>query len=527
MSKIEKIMENMSLEDKISQTAVILMQKGVKAKCKPGAAFFFGQIITEADEAGIDELRGYVKELVDDSKINPLITTDFENGCGSMVRKLTPFPYLMGLGATRNKEIAYNYGKATALEAKLVGANWSLSPVSDLNINERNPLVNVRSIGDDPAIAEELLPEIIRGMQENGLSACSKHFPGDGTDYRDQHLVTSVNSLSMEEWWENYGRVYKAVIAGGVNSIMLGHISLPSYTGGDDGRLPATLSHKLITGLLKGELDFDGIVVTDALNMGGFAGWYNTHEESEIEALKAGCDMLLWPSENYISNALKAVKNGYISLERIDDAVRRILSVKEKMGLLDDNYNYFADLSDGDKKFIKSVQLACSNESITLIKNEVGMLPFDKNKIKNIGIIPVVEHEPAMEEARSLKFFYEQRGFNVSFYEGADKFDRVMDEFYEKNDVVIYACFSRPFRPIGFIDYTGARAWQIVHCFKPKDAVRKNVIASFGSPYFGNQYFEKAKTYVNAYSMLSCSAEAFVKATCGEIDFKGKSPVKL
>ena len=331
----------------------------------------------------------------------------------------------------------------------------------------------------------------------------------------------------MEEWWENYGRVYKAVIAGGVNSIMLGHISLPSYTGGDDGRLPATLSHKLITGLLKGELDFGGIVVTDALNMGGFAGWYNTHEESEIEALKAGCDMLLWPSENYISNALKAVKSGYISLERIDDAVRRILSVKEKMGLLDDNYNYFADLSDGDKKFIKSVQLACSNESITLIKNEVGMLPFDKNKIKNIGIIPVVEHEPAMKEARSLKFFYEQRGFNVSFYEGADKFDRVMDEFYEKNDVVIYACFSRPFRPIGFIDYTGARAWQIVHCFKPKDAVRKNVIASFGSPYFGNQYFEKAKTYVNAYSMLSCSAEAFVKATCGEIEFKGKSPVKL
>lgn len=121
----------------------------------------------------------------------------------------------------------------------------------------------------------------------------------------------------------------------------------------------------------------------------------------------------------------------------------------------------------------------------------------------------------------------EQRGFNVSFYEGADKFDRVMDEFYEKNDLVIYACFSRPFRPIGFIDYTGARACQIVHCFKPKDAVRKNVIASFGSPYFGNQYFEKAKTYVNAYSMLSCSAEAFAKATCGEIDFKGKSPVKL
>ena len=200
MSKIEKMISEMSLEDKISQTAVIIMQKGVKAACKPGAAFFFGQIITEADEAGIEELRGCVRDLVNDSKINPLITTDFENGCGGMVKKLTPFPYLMGLGATANEELAYNYGKATALEAKTVGANWSLSPVSDLNLNKRNPLVNVRGMTDDAALAAKMLPQIIKGMQDNGLSACSKHFPGDGMDYRDQHLVTTVNSLSMDEW---------------------------------------------------------------------------------------------------------------------------------------------------------------------------------------------------------------------------------------------------------------------------------------------------------------------------------------
>ena len=527
MSKIEKMISEMSLEDKISQTAVIIMQKGVKAACKPGAAFFFGQIITEADEAGIEELRGCVRDLVNDSKINPLITTDFENGCGGMVKKLTPFPYLMGLGATANEELAYNYGKATALEAKTVGANWSLSPVSDLNLNKRNPLVNVRGMTDDAALAAKMLPQIIKGMQDNGLSACSKHFPGDGMDYRDQHLVTTVNSLSMDEWRASYGRIYRAVIDAGVNSVMLGHISLPAYSDKEDKALPASLSKSLITDLLKNELGFEGIVVTDALNMGGFAGWYNTHEESEIEALKAGCDMLLWPSENYISNAVKAVNSGYIPTERIDDAVRRILTVKEKMGLLDDDYSYFTDITADEKAFVKSVQEACSNESITLIKNELSVLPFDRSRVKNIGIIPIVEYAPVKEEAKSLKYFYEQRGFNVDYYEGEDAFDRVMDEFYERNDIVIYALFSRPFRPIGFIDYTGARAWQIVHSFKAKDAVRKNVIVSFGSPYFGNQYFEKAKTYVNAYSMLSCSAEAFVKATCGEIEFTGKSPVRL
>lgn len=527
MINIDKMISNMSLEDKISQTVVVIMQKGVKATCKPGAAFFFGQIITEADEEGIDELRGYVRDLVEDSKINPLITTDFENGCGSMVKKLTPLPYLMGLGASANSELAYNYGKATALEAKVVGANWSLSPVSDLNINERNPLVNVRGMTDDASLAVAMLPQIIKGMQENGLSACAKHFPGDGMDYRDQHLVTTVNSLSMDEWWENYGKVYKAVIDAGVNSVMLGHISLPAYSKDEDNVLPATLSKKLITDLLKNELGYEGIVVTDALNMGGFAGWYNTHEESEIEALKAGCDMLLWPSENYISNAIEAVNSGYIPMERIDDAVRRILSVKEKMGLLNEDYNYFAELTEDEKEFVKNVQETCSNESITLIKNELNVLPFDRNKVKNIGIIPIVEYTPVMEEARKLKYYYEQRGFTVDFFEGEDTFERFMDEFYEKNDVVIYAAFSRPFRPIGFLDYTGARAWQIVHSFKAKDAVKKNVIVSFGSPYFGKQYFDKAKTYVNAYSMLSCSAEAFVKATCGEIEFKGKSPVKL
>ena len=166
MKKNIPSIEKMTLREKINQTIVIQMQKGETVDFAPGAAFFFGQIITEADEAGLEELRGYVKELADKCDIPPLITSDFENGCGSMVRALTPMPYMMGLGATDDAQIAYDYGKVTAIEARSIGANWTFSPVSDLNKNRRNPLVNNRGLTDDEKLASKMLPQIVKGMQD-------------------------------------------------------------------------------------------------------------------------------------------------------------------------------------------------------------------------------------------------------------------------------------------------------------------------------------------------------------------------
>lgn len=178
---------------------------------------------------GIKAARNTIQQYVDNADIPILMTSDFENGCGSMLKGLTPLPYLMSLGATNSEELAYEYGKATALEARSVGANWSFSPVCDLNINKRNPLINVRGLTDDPDLAIKLLNEVIRGMQENGLAACAKHFPGDGLDWRDQHIMTTNNTLSFEEWKKLSGKVFQSVIDNGVYSIMPGHITLPSY----------------------------------------------------------------------------------------------------------------------------------------------------------------------------------------------------------------------------------------------------------------------------------------------------------
>ena len=517
---------DLSLREKILQTVVIKVDKDNFVTDQVGAAFFFGEIITEADEMGLECARNTLARYVDNAKIPILITSDFENGCGSMLKGLTPLPYLMGLGAANSEKLAYNYGKATALEARSVGANWSFSPICDLNINPRNPLVNVRGIGDDPDHAIRLLKQVIRGMQENGLAACAKHYPGDGLDYRDQHIVTTNNDLPFEDWKKQSGRVFQAMIDEGVYSIMAGHITLPDYQKevfSNGMKLPATLSHELITNLLKKEMGFRGVVVTDALRMGGFLGWYESKRRSEIESFKAGCDMMLWPTKHYVDDMVQAVENGYIPMERLDDAVTRILEMKEKMGLFQSD-NHAVELKEEQRLFVQSVQQDVAENSVTLIRDEGGFFPLSPEKHKKIAVIPVTHHEPAFEEAELLCEELRARGFEVDCYKEllTDDGDEAM---VEEHDLILYALFSRPFRPMGFIDFLHPEAKKVANCCKY--GKEKTLVVSFGSPYFGNQYFERALTYVNAYSMLSPSVKAFVRAAMGEIKFSDFSPVEL
>ena len=513
---------DLSLKEKILQTVVIRVDKDKFVPDQVGAAFFFGEIITEADEMGLDQARSTLNQYIDNAGIPILITSDFENGCGSMLKGLTPLPYLMGVGAANREEIAYNYGKATALEARSVGANWSFSPVSDLNINKRNPLVNVRGISDNPDLAIRLLKQVIRGMQENGLAACAKHFPGDGLDYRDQHIVTTNNSLSFADWKKLSGKVFQELIDYGVYSVMAGHITLPDYqeeifTNGM--KLPATLSQELIEKLLKKEMGFEGVVVTDALGMGGFNGWYDTRQRSEIESFKAGCDMMLWPTADYVKNMTEAIENGYIPMERLDDAVSRILGMKEKLGLFSGD-NHAITLSQQDRDFVKKTQQETAEHSVTLIRDKGNFFPINPGKSKKIAVIPVTHHQPALEEAELLCEELGSRGFEVSYFQNG-----VKDEDIDAHDLVLYALFSRPFRPMGFLDFHSKEANKIAKSLQY--GTDKTIVVSFGSPYFGNQYFERALTYVNAYSMLAPSVKAFVRAAVGEIPFDSFSPVEL
>ena len=513
---------DMTLKEKILQTVVIKVDKDKFVSDKIGAAFFFGEIITEADEMGLDAARKTLAEYIDNADIPILITSDFENGCGSMLKGLTPLPYLMSLGAANSEKLAYDYGKATALEARSVGANWSFSPVCDLNINKRNPLVNVRGLTDDVNLAIKLLPQVIKGMQDNGLAACAKHFPGDGLDYRDQHIVTTNNTLSFDEWKKKSGKVFEEVIKSGVYSVMSGHITLPSYQKeifDNEMKLPATLSHELIENLLKKEMGFDGVVVTDALGMGGFNGWYKTMDISQIESFKAGCDMMLWPSENYVKNMTEAIENGYIPMSRLDDAVTRILSMKEKMGLFKKD-NHAIALSEKDREFVKNTQKNVAEKSVTLMRDDADIFPLTTEKFKKIAVIPITHHIPAFDEGKLLADLLNEKGFDVQYLK-----DGIKKTETDGYDLILYALFSRPFRPIGFLDFHSTEAQKVA--ISLQTAVDKTAVVSFGSPYFMNQYFERAKTFVNAYSMLSPSVKAFVSAATGETEFSSFSPVEV
>lgn len=522
---------DLSLREKILQTVVIKVDKDKFVSDQVGGAFFGGEIITDAEDVGIEAGRAILNRYKENAKIPILLTGDFENGCGGVWKGLTALPYLMSLGAANDEQLAYEYGKATALEATMVGANWSFSPVCDLNINKRNPLVNVRALTDDPDLAVRLLPQIIRGMQENGLAACAKHFPGDGLDYRDQHIVTTKNTLTVEEWKKLSGRVFEEVIQSGVYSIMPGHISFPAYqqeTSINGLKLPATLSHELMTKLLKEEMGFEGVVVSDALNMGGFNGWYDCRERSEIECFKAGCDMMLWPSAKYVDNMVEAIESGYVSESRLDDAVRRILTMKEKLGLFETQKAAAKNLTEQEKGFVRETQQKTAEKSITLVRDHARIFPLTTDKCKKIMVISVTHYAPALQEAELLCEELKARGFEVDYQQNGLKHIKgtlAEEDQVDDCDLVLYALFSRSFRPVGFLDFHSTEAMKIWRSLEYGG--EKTAVVSFGSPYFGEQYFERAMTYVNAYSMLSPSVRAFVRAAVGEIPFTDHSPVEL
>lgn len=522
---------DLSLREKVLQTVVIKVDKDHFVSEQVGGAFFGGEIITDAEDLGIEAGRQILNRYKESAKIPILLTGDFENGCGSVWKGLSALPYLMSLGAANDEQLAYEYGKATALEATMVGANWSFSPACDLNINKRNPLMNVRALTDDPELAARLLPQVIRGMQENGLAACAKHFPGDGIDYRDQHLVTTKNSLSWEDWKRLSGKVFDEVIKSGVYSIMPGHISLPAYqqeTSINGLHLPATLSYELMTKLLKEEMGFEGVLVSDALNMGGFNGWYESRERSEIECFKAGCDMMLWPSANYVDNMVQAIESGYVSESRLNDAVRRILTMKEKLGLFDKKTEPGKTLTPEEKQFVKATQKKIAEKSITLVRDHAGIFPLTIEKYKKIKVIPVTHYAPALQEAELLCEELRNRGFEVDYQVNGLKHIKgtlAEEKQIDECDLVLYTLFSRSFRPVGFLDFHSTEAMKIWRSLEYGG--EKTAVVSFGSPYFGEQYFERALTYVNAYSMLSCSVQAFVRAATGEIPFGEFSPVEL
>lgn len=526
--------EELSLREKIGQT-LIHMPGPEKEKAKYGSikSFFetnpVGGIFSlnrEGENFSYNLLERY-QEYFNASPYPIIQADDMEFGAGSNIEDLTALPHLMTLGAANDEVLAYNYGKSLAMEARCAGVNMCFCPVADLSLNPLNPLVNHRAVSDEPDLTIRILKNIILGMQENGVAATIKHFPGDGTDFRDQHLCTTANTLSVEKWHEKSGRVFKTLIDEGVYAIMTGHLSFPAYQTEQLRGIypPASLSFEITTRLLKEELGFNGVVVTDALVMAGFKAYYDD-EKADIECFKAGSDLFLWPHPNYINNLEKAIKNGEVSMERLDDAVSRILKMKEKLGLYTPGYQTGVSLTPEIKDFSRQTGEKIAEKSVTLVKNLKNVLPLQKQKIKKLLVVGIASTE---ENYRKIKYFEE------AFAKRGVKTDIQQNLLFEQNgyqdtvsqdyDHVLFVINRYPHHPIGPQSFWGNEAESIwaANSIDPG----KVIVISLGNPYYVNEYFERIGTFINSYSYTSFSVEATVAALLGEIEFMGRTPVNL
>ncbi|MFF2479990.1 glycoside hydrolase family 3 protein [Paenibacillus sp. NPDC058071] len=333
-----------------------------------GAMFFF------AGEA--ESLSEQVSSFHSTCAIPPFIVSDLENGPGEMIHGSQRFPQMMGFGQTDSEELVYTIGQSTALVAGASGFNWNFSPVVDLAGHPDSPVVSGRSAGQRPEQVIKIAGAYMRGLQDNGMMATIKHFPGDGFDTYDQHLTTPVNPLSKEEWRKGPGRVFKELIEAGAMAMMPGHIALPAFDQPDERGLypPATVSKPLLQQLLREELDFQGLIVSDAVNMGGLVGYMNYYD-ALAAALESGCDMLLFPhiDERFYVEMERRYSEGKLSRETLLDRASRVLSLKEQMGLMDGS---LPTITPPDREELARLAERAVAESLTLVRDREGLVPF-------------------------------------------------------------------------------------------------------------------------------------------------------
>jgi beta-N-acetylhexosaminidase len=333
----------------------------------------------------------------------------------------------------------------------------------------------------------------------------------------DPHMAPSDNEIPMDLWRQTYGKMYKKLFEAGVPTIMIGHNNLTSYqTEKIDGAYPpATMSYELTTKLLREELGFRGVTVTDALVMGGFGGAEAVN--NTVLSFLAGNDMLLWPSYEYIDEMERRILSGEIDEAVLDAAVERIWNLKKEYGILDGK----SVSSDKDVEFFSDIAKKTCEKSLTLLNNYKDMLPLERNKIKNVFIIGVTPDNAQYEALCVLKSELEKYGCNVKMQRNAwtDEAEKASAE----NDLVIFALCRTPHYPIGPLEFWGDEALSIwaSNCTDKS----KTVIASFGSPYLYKYYKVSGTTYVNAYNYGKDMISAFVRALFGECEFCGRSSV--
>ena len=531
-------LEELTLREKIGQTAMV---QAPHLMALENAAEFLkdnpignvwhtcnhSMVATNLTEAPIgrpmpsEYYRKWAMEYTGMLKIPPLIGLDGpKSNAGTDIPPVIEDPVL---GAANSDELAYLSGKYRALAARALGANWIWSPMVD--IPSRFKAVGImRACSDQLEKLQRISLQVVRGMQDHGVAATVKHFPGnDQVEYRDSHFAPTYNHSTLQQWRDLQKKSFTHLLDNGVYSIMISHGAFPAS---DDRKIngrtyiPSTISKNTVTGLLRDEIGYDGVAITDSIDMAALKVAYPNSEDLYVELLNAGNDVILnVPDLNYIDLVEKAVKEGRVSEERINEACRRVLEMKKKMGLFE-AYEEVAITPEFTAEVVAFNQKVCQ-KAITLECDEDNRLPLDAAKIKNVAIVCSTHTESIFDALDAMKAAFEKRGMQVTKIRRILS-DAEMERIDKENDLIIYASYIMPHAPMGASSFVGDECATFFYAFTK--GLDKSIGVSLGSVYVYYDFYENMKMFAHAFSATPQSQEAFVDAIFGDIPFAGEMP---
>jgi beta-N-acetylhexosaminidase len=527
---IERTLAALTLRQKVAQLVVPYIEGG---QPREGTAAWrrVQRLVTEDRVGGLIvgvgpayETARWLNQVQSWASIPLLMTADLEWGPGTRLRGATVLPINMAIAAAGSPALAYGAGRITGLESRAAGLHVAYAPVADVNVNPLNPVINTRAYGSDAALVSARVVEFIRGARSSGMMTVAKHFPGHGDTATDSHLALPILVADRLRLSTVELAPFEAAIMEGVDGVMTAHMAVPALD--PQGRLrPATLSPPILTDLLRQEMGFGGLIVTDALHMDGVKGQGRPGAVA-VAAVQAGADILLIPPDaaQAIDAVVEAVLQGRLSESRIDMSVRRILAAKAAMGLREGAQ---VDLTALRGRLGTAEHEAWARDvaerSITLVRGEPGGIPM---AVANRTVLALIYDDRAGHRwGAALEEALAERGARVltirlSRRSGAAELERAR-RLAATSDLTLIASFSRalPWKGnLGLPEDIAGLINELAGAGAP--------VVSFGDPYLLRQ-LTRARTYLLAWSEMDASQRAVARALTGEIPITGRLPIDL
>jgi beta-N-acetylhexosaminidase len=482
-----------------------------------------GRVTEKAEPYALAAFLNRIQRL---ARVPLMVSADFERGASMRVNDTTPFPHAMAFGAAGDLELARYEGEVTAREARALGVQWVFFPVADVNNNPDNPVINTRSFGEDPEKVAGMVKAFIEGAhsdKKNYVLTTAKHFPGHGDTAVDTHLNLATIDVTRDRLEQVELVPFRAAIAAGVDSVMTAHIAVPALAPPD---LPATLAPQILTGLLRDEMGFKGLIVTDALEMGGIAKGFSSGEAA-VKALEAGADVLLMPTDPdaAIKAVVGAVESGQIPRRRLQESVARILTAKERVGLdrsRSVNLEAIEDVVNSPEANEKAQEVA--DRALTVVRNAPGLIPIAGPEHACYAVLTEghysVEGQVFAQEVH--KRFPKAALATLDPSMPREAADAALANLHDCASYVV-AAYSSAAAYRGTVSLGG----ELPRAIEDMTASGKSVtLIALGNPYLLRD-FPKVSAYMATFSTTPPSETAAARGLFGEIAIAGHLPVSI